>query len=628
MEPTDCGCRDPAETSSLIVAAPASAAAGVVGRLVLDTSTVAVVDDANWSASFEGAENCVVLVLFALAYATLALRRSVAASWRRRREGFGGGAKPGVEAVPFEAEASERTKKSLKQARSARIHADNVRRRSSALLSNNEADVDSDFSLEPVRKKAASPASPAAPVPAATDLPARHTAPRSHSNAKKNNRAALHNNKSRHRCHLQSYQSAGDAGENSHSDADASPTTPMLNQIDAVLDSVPAARIARATDSNHCVLLYDPANGSNHESDHLQPTRTAVQFQDGQTGSNTSIPLSSNTVVIQKDHTPSSAPAIVDPTFEFPKRNFSAASNTNTFNDSLMFSSGFRPPTITTMRDSSLTDSSTHCPTRMSSSTPVGAGANGNNSGHTDTDSKSNLSNSVKTIMTFEHSVKLKDGDDGGSENSADRPSGLGSFWRRGFSRPPSIHETPESSAAASSPSGSGLLPKLNLFGKRKSQADVVAIAGSAAAEALLSPVSPTVAGIMKGFFLGGKKSPAADGEFDAVLMPPPAGLDGAAESETRAPVPILKLPKNKKERNGKGNPPVSSSSSGVRATPASNEKGDKANGDKKSVASSSEGSSRFWSSSSKSKRRGAGEPIVVPLRDYLSSDAGGSASR
>ncbi|KAI8821200.1 hypothetical protein BJ741DRAFT_637757 [Chytriomyces cf. hyalinus JEL632] len=267
------------------------------------------------------------------------------------------------------------------------------------------------------------------------------------------------------------------------------------------------------------------------------------------------------------------------------------------------------PPKIA--HDPSLTGSSLHtssCNTKSQQPT-------------TDTESKSNLSNSLKTTMTFEHSIRLKDGDDesGSLTSSTDKHqgsiSGLGSFWRRSFSRPPSIHE----SSLGESPTGGGILPKLNIF-KRKSNADLASLATGASTagvpgasgDGCKSPIIPAspIATMMKGLWPT-KQSAASSSSISKQALEPSTSesivstLAAAAVISTQklsSSVPTLKLPKPGRKDKSKTelSQPVEifPGMQELRAMSSSLSSSDIS----KSIKSGSE-SKRFWGSKSKSKK-------------------------
>ncbi|TPX53447.1 hypothetical protein CcCBS67573_g09702, partial [Chytriomyces confervae] len=294
---------------------------------------------------------------------------------------------------------------------------------------------------------------------------------------------------------------------------------------------------------------------------------------------------------------PTDTPAVVDASFEFPKRLPSSESG----------HANISPPKIA--HDPSLTGSSVHtssCNTKSQQPT-------------TDTESKSNLSNSLKTTMTFEHSIRLKDGDDesGSLTSSTDKHqgsiSGLGSFWRRSFSRPPSIHE----SSLGESPTGGGILPKLNIF-KRKSNADLASLAtganaASANGDGSKSPIIPAspIATMMKGLWPT-KQSGVSSSSISKQTIEPSTSesivstLAAAAVISTQklsSSVPTLKLPKpgrKDKSKAAEQSQPVEifPTKHELRAMSSSLSSSDIS----KSIKSGSE-SKRFWGSKSKSKK-------------------------
>ncbi|KAJ3232691.1 hypothetical protein HDU81_002793 [Chytriomyces hyalinus] len=299
---------------------------------------------------------------------------------------------------------------------------------------------------------------------------------------------------------------------------------------------------------------------------------------------------------------PIDTPAVVDTSFEFPKR--LQSSESGHISNS--------PPKIA--HDPSLTGSSRHTSSNKAQSQQQTT---------TDTESKSNLSNSLKTTMTFEHSIRLKDGDDesGSLTSSTDKHqgsiSGLGSFWRRSFSRPPSVHE----SSLGESPTGGGILPKLNIF-KRKSNADLVSLATGAniqnaavvpcvSGDGSKSPIIPAspIATMMKGFWPT-KQSAVSSSSISKQTLEPSTSesivstLAAAAVISTQklsSSVPTLKLPKPGRKDKSKADASlpveISSGKQELRTKSSSLSSSDI----NKSIKSGSE-SKRFWSKS-KSKK-------------------------
>ncbi|ORY53540.1 hypothetical protein BCR33DRAFT_710945 [Rhizoclosmatium globosum] len=217
---------------------------------------------------------------------------------------------------------------------------------------------------------------------------------------------------------------------------------------------------------------------------------------------------------------------------------------------------------------------------------------------------KSGISRATST-REFEQVMKLRD--DGESESSATTapPTSSSSvpFWKRGFSRPPSVNElqdasiSPPNSASNSVPTtsttSSSILPKLTLF-KRKSNADLTsALSPGLGGDKPAVPQSP-VAAVMKGFWPI-KSSASAAGSGNSRVGSPatlgdhvePVSLLAKEESSTvddavGRGVPILSLPTKK----------------GKKATALSSTK--KAAVDETGKASVKEPSvSRFWPSGS-----------------------------